>query len=57
MSEGVAAECVAAQQIYIDREHDRADADSEWTFARHRIDKPQPFPNVVARIKMIKSAK
>src|SRR5205814_5940302 len=34
MSEGVAAECVAAQQINIDRQHDRADANAERIYSR-----------------------
>src|SRR5438477_4532356 len=37
MSQRVAAECIAAQQIHIDGEHDRADADAKWILARRRI--------------------
>ena len=42
------AKSVAAEQNNIDRQDERADANSERSLARRRIDKPHRFPNIVS---------
>ena len=51
MSQRVTAKSVASEENNVYRQHDRPDTKPERSLARHRIDKPHRFPNIVRKHK------